>query len=66
MDKLKVNFGELTVTHSNTHIFLGMNITIRDDGKFEVNQVERLQEVTKMFGEDISKRLSSIASIDIY
>ena len=66
MDKLKVHFGELIVTCGYMHTFLAMNITIRDDEKFEVNQVEHLQEAIELFGVDILKSVSSVASKDLY
>lgn len=66
LHKLKVHFGELTVTCGNTHTLLGMSITIRDDSKFEVDQVKHLHEAIEIFGEDASKKISSVASVNLY
>ena len=66
VEKLKIHFGELTVTRGNKHTFLGMNITMRDDGKFEIDQKEHILEAIEAFGEDVSKKVSSIASSDLF
>ena len=66
LDKLKVQFGELIINSGNTHNFLRMNIAIRNNDKFEVDQVEHLQRSIEIIGEDVLKKVSSVSSADIY
>jgi Ca2+-binding EF-hand superfamily protein len=62
INKLKPHFGKLTITRGDTHTFLGMDIKIRNDGKFEILQTDHLKEAFEMFGEDLTRKVTSSAS----
>jgi hypothetical protein len=66
INELKPHFGKLTVTRGNSHTFLGMDIKIRNDGKFEILQKDHLEEAFEMFGEDLTRNVTSPASSDLF
>ena len=53
VDGLNIYFGKLTITCDSKNIFLWMNITIKDNGKFVVDKVEHLKEAIGIFDRDI-------------
>ena len=48
------NFGELIIQRGNKFTFLGMDIELTNGGKVKIGTKEYIQEVIKMFGQDIS------------
>ena len=54
LEQMEKKFGKLAIMRGNKHTFLGMNITIRKDRKFEVEMTEQLKETIQAFGEEIT------------
>ena len=50
INKLKKQFGELTVETGKKLSFLGMNITMRDDRKIEIEMKDQIREALDWFG----------------
>ena len=51
---MKEHFGDIKIYRGNSHVFLGIGIVLRDDGKFEVEMKDQLLEAIEMFGEEIT------------
>ena len=49
INKIKKNYGDLSVVRGNKHNLLGMNIYIKDN-IIQVDMVEQLEECITMFG----------------
>ena len=49
IDMMKRHFGDLSITRGKTHRFLGMNITITEDKKLQIEMKEHLQEAIDMY-----------------
>ena len=54
LDKMKEHFGDIKIYKSDSHMFLGNSIVLRDDQKFEVEMKGQLLEEIEMFGEEIT------------
>ena len=62
LEKMKVHFGDLTITKGRKHAFLGMNIEIREDGTVSYEMTDQLQEAIDAFGEKIDGHVTSPAN----
>ena len=49
----------------NTHTFLGMNIEIKDN-MLQIYMVKNLEDIIKMFGEDVSTLCTSTATRNFF
>ena len=63
---LKGDFGDLVIIRSNEHSFLGMNITMRDDSKVQVEMKDQLEELFEMFGGESYQRKHQFRQPNIY
>jgi len=62
IDAISEHFGELVVTRRKKHTFLGMDLEMLDESRFAIGMKSYLEEAIKLFGEDVSKKVSSIAT----
>ena len=60
---LKNHVGELVVTRVKKHPFLGMDINITEDKKFEIQMKEKLWEEIGAFGEDLDENLTTPGAV---
>ena len=49
LDKMKEHFRDIKIYRVKTHVFLGIGILLRDDGKFEVEMKDQLLKAIDMF-----------------
>ena len=66
IEHLEKKFDKMTVTRGREHNFVGMDIVLRDDGKFEVTMKEYLNESVEAFGENITKSARTPAKGDLF
>ena len=59
---MEKKFGKLTVTRGSKHTYLGMNINLRNDNRFEVDMRDQLEETIQLFGEEIVPIITSPAA----
>ena len=50
---LEINFGEMSVTTGDFHVFLGMKITCLDNRTFSINMIPHLEETIEEFNEEM-------------
>lgn len=62
VDTMKGYFGELTVTKGKKHQFLGINITLHDDGRVEYEMKDQLREAIEAFDDTIEGIVTSPAA----
>ena len=58
IEDIEKHFGNMNATDSKTFDYLGMNITIRDDRKIEIEMKAQIEEAIESFGEKISENES--------
>ena len=56
----------MVTTRGKSHTFLGMNFTIRDDKKIEIEMTEQVKETIAAFGEEITNHFATPAGGDMY
>ena len=66
INKLKKHFGELTVETGKKLSFLGMNITMRDDRKIEIEMKDQIREALDWFGETIYEKPTTPANNNLF
>ena len=66
IDEIEAKFGKMTVTRGDRHTFLGMNFHFPGDGKVSINMKEYIEEAAEVFGEDLSKKVSTPANRDLF
>ena len=54
LEEIKKYFGNITISRGKKHGFLGINITLRDDGKYKIKMKKQIQEAIDKFGESYS------------
>ena len=64
--ELEKRFGKMTVTRGNKHNFVGMDITFRDDCKFEICMEQYLEESIAAFPEEITRSSRTPAKGDLF
>ena len=64
--QLEKKFDKMTVTRGKEHNFVGMDIVMRDDEKFEVTMKEYLNESIEAFPEEIVKSARTPAKGDLF
>ena len=64
--ELEKHFGSFAVARGNRHSYLGMNIEIRNDRKVAVGMIEEIKKIIADFSEEISGRVTSPATRDLY
>jgi len=62
IDDISEHFGKLVVTRGKKHTFLGMDLEMLDELRFAIGMKSYLEEAIELFGEDVSKKVSSIAT----
>jgi len=62
LEEISKHFGNLTITRGKKHTFLGMNITMRKDKKFEIEMKDQLLETIQSFGEKIEGEVANPAT----
>ena len=63
---IEKKFGKMTVTRGNRHTFLGMNFYFPGDGKVQINMKEYIEEAAEVFGEDLSRKVSTPANRELF
>ena len=66
VESLKGHFGELTVTEGKKFDFLGMNITIRDDKKIEIEMKDQINEAINWIGEEVNHMPKTPANRNLF
>ena len=66
LEILKRHFGDLKVTWGKHHKFLGMDISLIGNGKFEVSMKEQLQDAIDSFGEKMNRVVSSPEQLNLF
>ena len=66
IEKIEEKFGKMTVTRGKTHIFLGMKITLQDDGTVKIEMKDYVKEAIEAFGEDVTKHAANPARKDLF
>ena len=69
IDQLSKKFGKLTVNKvkpNKPFDFLGMNVTLREDKKFEIEMKDQLREAISWFGEEITIKPTSPAGRNLF
>jgi hypothetical protein len=64
--KIEEKFGKMTVTRGKEHTFLGMNLTLQEDGTVKIDMKDYVEEAIKDFGEDVSKHVATPAKKDLF
>ena len=66
LEEIKKYFGEITISRGKKHDFLGMNITLRDDGKFEIEMKNQIQEAIDKFGETFNYPVKTVCGSKLW
>ena len=66
IETIRQHFGEIKVTRGNKHMFLGMNITMRDDNKIDIDMAGQLQKRIDVFGEKFEVVATSPATRHLF
>ena len=66
IDTIEAKFGKMTVCRGKEHTYLGMNITINDDGTVSILMPQYIKEAIEMFGEDVSQGASTPAKKGLF
>jgi hypothetical protein len=66
IEKIKTNFGKMTVTRGKEHVFLGMNITFHENGTVSIKMKEYIKEAIADFREDITRSETTPAKKNIF
>ena len=66
IEKIEEKFGKMTVTRGKSHTFLGMKLTLQDDGTVQIDMKEYVKEAIEEFGEDVSKTAATPAKKDLF
>jgi hypothetical protein len=66
IEKIENKFGKMTVTRGNEHIFLGMKITMNQNGTVTINMKDYVMEAIKECKDDISKSATTPAKKDLF
>ena len=63
---IEEKFGKMTVTRGKEHVFLGMNIRMKEDGTVGVKMTEYLREAIEDSGLDIKRTATTPARKDLF
>jgi len=66
IEKIEEKFGKMTVTRGKVHTFLGMEITLQEDGTVKIVMKDYIKEAIEQFGEDVSKQAATPAKKDLF
>ena len=66
LEEIKKHFGDITISRGKNHDFLGMNITLRDDGKFEIEMKKQVQEAIDKFGESYNYPVKTVCKSNLW
>ena len=62
----KRNFGELVVSHRKKYTFLGIETELVKDEKIKIGMISYIKEETKKSREDVSRGVTSPATIRLF
>jgi hypothetical protein len=66
IEKIESKFRKMTVTRRKHHVFLGMDLTFRDNGTVAIKMKEYLKEAIINFGEDIARSAATPAKKNLF
>jgi hypothetical protein len=66
IDQIESKFGKMTVVRGKDHVFLGMKITLNNDGTVKINMRDYIVEAIKDFQVDVSKSATSPAKKSLF
>jgi hypothetical protein len=66
IEEIENKFGKMTVKRGKSHTFVGIDFTMTEDGKVEINMKEYIKECIEAFGETINKGATTPAKSNMF